>query len=412
MNNSSTVPQRRPQSAKDVKLTIAACYSASFTQAAVANLPPLFYALYNEELGIPLGLIALIPTLFFGLQIATDAVFSVIVAKIGYRATAVIANALSASGLIILGFSPLFPSAIAAIFVSTFLCAIGSGIIEITTSPLVEALPGDGKSAAMSLLHSFYCWGYLAVVLSTTLFFALFGKTNWHVLPFFFALIPITCSILFLCIGRLNTLEDNGCSKRFSEFGKNSIFLILFLLMICAGAGEQVIAQWASFFAEKGLGVSKATGDLLGTSAFALCMALSRTFYGVKGKKIPLSKTLVVCSGALAFSYLLTALSPIPALSLIGVALCGLSVGIMWPGTLALAGESRLGGGTLMFAILALAGDVGATLAPSVAGEVSALTNVSTGILTGTIFPVASLILLMLYAKSIKAKNSVPNIEK
>lgn len=175
----------------------------------------------------------------------------------------------------------------------------------------------------MSLLHPFYCRGYLAVVLSTTLFFALFGKANWHVLPFFFALIPITCSILFLCIGRLNTLENNGCSKRFSEFGKNSIFLILFLLMICAGAGEQVIAQWASFFAEKGLG-----------------------------------------------------------------------------------------GGTLMFAILALAGDVGATPAPPVAGEVSALTNVSTGILTGTIFHVASLILLMLYAKSIKAKNSAPRIER
>ncbi len=405
MNNTNSAPSRR-----DVKLTVAACYFGSFTQAAVANLPPLFYVLFNERLGMPLELIALFPTVFFGIQILIDALFSKIVFKIGYRLTAIFSDVISAVGLIVLGLSPFFSNPVATIFISGVLCAVGSGIIEITTSPLIEALPGDGKSSAMSFLHSFYCWGYLFVVLFTTGFFALFGKDYWFVLCFIFAVIPVSGGILYSLIGKLTTLEENGCSAKFSEFGKNALFLILFLLMICAGAGEQVVAQWASYFAEKGLNVSKTVGDLLGTSTFALCMALSRTFFGFICKKTGIRNALIVSVCALIVSYLVTALSPIPALSLIGIAACGISVGILWPATLSLAGESKLNGGTLMFALLALAGDIGCTVGPSVAGEISAATNINVGILSGVVFPVVALILLIVYGKvsARKLQNSRP----
>lgn len=384
---------------KDTKLTIAACYFGIFTQAAVANLPPLFYVLYNQRLNIPMELIAIFPLIFFAVQIAVDSLFSKLIEKIGYRFTAILADLFSMTGLILLGLTPLFSSDVVCVIASTVLCAIGSGIIEITASPLIEALPGDGKTAAMSLLHSFYCWGHLFVVLFSTLFFNIFGEIRWYVLPLIFALVPAVGIVLFSLIGKLHTLEESGRSNKFSDFGINALFPLLFLLMICAGAGEQAVAQWASFFAEQGLNVSKTTGDLLGTSAFALCMAAARTFFGIKGEKINLNKSLTVCALSLTAAYLLTSLSPVPALSLVGIGLCGLAVGIFWPGILSLAGQSGLSGGTLMFALLALGGDIGCTLGPSVAGEIAAATNVSVGILSGTVFPVLAIILLAVYKR-------------
>lgn len=406
MNNLNT----NTPSGKDIKFTVAACYFATFTQAAVANLPPLFYVLYNEQLGLPLQLIALFPTVFFGLQIIIDALFSGVAARIGYKKTAIIADIFSAVGLILLGFSPMLSSTTVAIFVSSILCAIGSGIIEITASPLIEALPSDNKSSAMSFLHSFYCWGYLFVVLFTTLFFAVFGKKNWHILPFIFALIPITGGALYVPIKRIVTLEESGTAK-FSSFGKSPMFIILFLMMICAGASEQVISQWASYFAEKGLNVTKTLGDLLGASVFALCMALARTFFGAKSHKTDLSNALLASVAVLTAAYLITALSPIPALSLAGVGLCGLSVGILWPCTLSLAGESGINGGTLMFALLALAGDIGCTVGPTVSGEISAVSSINTGILAGIVFPVVNIVLIVLY-NMLKRKKITENAGK
>lgn len=403
-------PTLNAPSKRDIKLTVAACYFGTFTQATVAGLPPLFYSLYNEQLGLPLQLITLFPTLFFGLQIIIDGLFSGVVAKIGYKRTAMLADAFSTLGLILLGFTPLFPSPTAVIFISTVLCAIGSGLIEITASPLIEALPNDNKSSAMSFLHSFYCWGYLFVILLTTGFFALFGKEKWFVLPFVFALIPIIGGTLYIPIKRIVTLEEQG-SVKFSSFGKNSLFILLFLMMMCAGAGEQVVSQWASFFVEKGLGISKTLGDLFGTSAFALCMALARTFFGAKTHKSDICKSLLISVIILAAAYFLTALSPVPAISVIGVGLCGLSVGILWPCTLSLAGESGLNGGTLMFALLALAGDIGCTLGPTLAGEISAATSINVGLLAGVIFPVINVILLIVY-KSAHKKKITENVIK
>ena len=379
----------------DVKRTVFACYLGIFTQAAVLNLSPLFYAVYTTEYNIPLSLVALLPTLVFGLQIIIDAFFSRIAAKLGYKKTAVLADAACVIGLVILGLTPFFTYPAVAVICSSVLCAFGSGIIEITTSPLIEALETENKSSAMSLLHSFYCWGHFLIVLATTAFLWIFGKQNWFIVPFIAALIPLFSALTYLSIKKIRTLEEKGCSNRFSDFGKNKVFFLLVALMICAGAGEQSVAQWASYFAEKGLNVSKSTGDLLGTSLFALFMAIARTAYGILGKKIPLKKALIACSCGLAAAYLITALAPLPVISLAGLALCGACVGIAWPGVLSLAGESNLNGGTLMFALLSLGGDIGCTLGPTLVGEVSSFAGLNFGILCGTVFPVIMIVLLL-----------------
>lgn len=386
--------------------TIAACYLGLFTQAVVINLSPLFYVIYTTDLNLPLSLIAILPTMVFGIQIFIDALFSRFIAKLGYKFTAVMADTLCLVGLICMGIMPFVPNKTITLIISTLFCSVGSGIIEITTSPLIEAVSGDEKSGAMSFLHSFYCWGHFFVVLLTTAFLSIFGKENWYIMPFITALVPLSGGICYLSINKLHTLEDEGCSNSFKDFGKNRIFVLLMLLMICAGAGEQGIAQWASYFAEKGLNVSKSIGDLAGVCLFAFFMALSRTGYGILGKKLNLTKTLTISAAGLALSYLLTAISPIPLLSLSGIALCGLFVGVMWPGVLSLAGESKLNGGTLMFALMALGGDIGCTLGSSIVGEISANSSMNTGILVGMLFPLCMFILMFVYGKKQKSLNT------
>ena len=386
---------------KDVKRTFLACYSGIFTQAAVLNLPPLFYVIYTTDLALSLSFVAILPTLIFGLQIIVDATFSKLIAKIGYKKTAVFADTFSIIGLTILGLTPFLNAPEVTIICSTVLCAVGSGMIEITTSPLIEALETENKSATMSLMHSFYCWGHFAVVILTTAFLWAFGKNYWFILPFIAAIIPILSACFYLSIKKIHTLEEQGCSNKFSDFGKNKIFFLLVGLMICAGASEQNIAQWASYFAEEGLNVSKSFGDLLGTSLFALFMALARTFFGVIGKKLSLKKALILASAGLTVAYLITALSPLPALSLAGLALCGVFVGITWPGVLSLSGESGLKGGTLMFALLSLGGDIGCTLGPTLVGEIANAASINYGVLSGTVFPVVMFILLLIYSRSV-----------
>lgn len=381
----------------DVKKTTLACYASLLTQAVVINLSPLLYAIFNMRLGLSTATIAILSTLTFALQMLIDAAFSPLIYKIGYKTTALLADFFGIAGLVTLGLSHFFGGG-TMIIIGILVGSVGSAMIEVVASPLLEALPNDKKSASMSLLHSFYCWGHLFVVLFVTAYLFVFGEENWFILPFVLVLVPLVNALLFLSIKKLTTLEDGGASNKFSSFGKNKYFIMLMVLMICAGASEQGIAQWASYFAEVGLGVQKSVGDLLGTSLFALFMALARTLFGVKGHKLDVSRSLIFCGGGLIFSYLLAALSPVPALSLAGIALCGLFVGITWPGTLSLSGESGLGGGTLMFALLALGGDIGCTLGPAVVGGLNSATgNANLSILAGTFFPVLLTVTAILY---------------
>ena len=387
------------------KTTIFACFVGYIVQAIVNNFVPLLFITFQHDYQIPLTQITLLVTINFGVQLTVDLLSTLFVDKIGYRTSIVIAQIFSAAGLLMLTFMPEIMDPFAGILISVIVYAIGGGIIEVLISPIMESCPTDNKEKAMSLLHSFYCWGHVGVVLISTLFFAILGIENWRILAAIWAIIPIINGIIFLKtpIAPLLAADEKGMTL--PELFKNKIFWLLMVMMLCAGASEQAVSQWASAFAEQGLGISKAAGDLAGPMAFAICMGASRAIYGKYGDKLDLEKFMMASTMLCVASYLLISLVPSPMLSLIGCAICGLSVGIMWPGTFSKAAISLKTGGTAMFALLALAGDLGCSSGPTLVGFVSdaASGNMKLGILAGIVFP-AVMLLSLLISKNKKAR--------
>lgn len=351
--------------------TLYASYLGYITQAIVNNLTPLLFVIFQRQFGISLEKIGLLISINFGVQILVDLACTKFVDKIGYRKCAVAAHVCGAAGLLTLG---LLPGAAgdpyAALVAAAVLGAIGGGLTEVLISPIVESLPGDEKASAMSMLHSFYCWGHMAVVILSTLYFSAFGTDNWRFLPLCWAAVPLFNAFFFAKVP-LRALVEEGEEMPVKKFFSLRVFWILLVLMICSGAAEQAMSQWSSLFAELGLGVSKTVGDLLGPCAFALMMGLSRLFFGLRGAKINLKAALMGSSALCIGSYLLAVFSPWPLLSLAGCALCGLSVGVMWPGTISLSAQCFPQGGTALFALLALGGDVGCSSGPGLVGAIS-----------------------------------------
>ncbi len=352
--------------------TLIASYLGYVTQAIVNNLAPLLFLTFQREWNVTLQDVALVISLNFMIQIAVDLIASTFADKVGYRAVAAGAHVFCVAGLVGMGILPrIFASPYAGLIAATSLNAVGGGLIEVIISPIVESLPGDKKAASMSLLHSFYCWGHVAVVILSTAYFALFGIARWPYLTIAWAAVPLMNFFLFLKVP-LRTLAENDDAGHQSGKGQRWTLLLIFLIMmVCAGAAEQAMSQWASLFAEAGLGVTKAVGDLLGPCLFAILMGLARVIYGVKGAHLHLEKALVLSSALCIASYLIAIFSPVPLLALLGCGLCGLSVGLMWPGTFSLASKHFPRGGTAMFAFLALAGDVGCSAGPGLVGSVS-----------------------------------------
>lgn len=351
--------------------TLYASYMGYVTQAIINNLAPLLFVIFQREFQISVAQIGFLVTFNFGMQILIDCFAARYVEKIGYKKSIVAAHVFCTVGLVGLGFFPsLFGNAYLGLLAAIAVYAVGGGLIEVLVSPIVQALPLDGKSAAMSLLHSFYSWGHALVVILSTVFFHFAGINNWRWLTVLWAVIPFLN--IFLYAGApIRVLLEEGESMPIGKLFRFKQFWLFFVLMLCSGASEQAMSQWASYFAESGLQVSKSMGDLLGPCMFAVLMGLARLFYGIKGDKIPLKKFISFSSILCILSYLLTILAPHPVLSLIGCGLCGLSVGIMWPGVLSLSAEHCAPGGTAMFALLALAGDLGAASGPWLVGAVS-----------------------------------------
>ena len=382
--------------------TITACFVGYIVQAIVNNFVPLLFLTFQRTYDIPLSQITLLVTFNFGVQLLVDLLSVGFVDRIGYRASMVIAHFLSAAGLILLTFLPeLLPSPFAGILISVMVYAIGGGILEVLVSPVVEACPSDNKEKAMSMLHSFYCWGHVGVVLISTLFFYVFGIDNWKILAAVWAVIPICSAFVFTKVPIAKLIEEGESGLRLRELFGIKIFWILLIMMICAGASEQAVSQWASTFAEKGLGISKTAGDLAGPMAFAILMGASRAFYGKYGDRIHLDRFMIYSCCLCIASYLGISLSPNPLLSLFACAICGLSVGIMWPGTFSKASAALPRGGTAMFAFLALGGDLGCSGGPTLVGMVSSSLgdNLKMGVLAGVIFPVLLLTGIVLCRK-------------
>ena len=377
--------------------TIRASELGYITQSVVNNLAPLLFLIFQQQFAIPLSRITLLITFNFCIQLLIDSLSARFVDRIGYRTCILAAHVFCATGLIGMAVLPhILPSAYAGLLCAVVCYAIGGGLIEVLISPIVEACPTDNKQSVMSMLHSFYCWGHVGVVLLSTAFFSLFGTENWKILALIWAAVPVLNTVLFAKVPIYPLVEEGETGLTFKELFASGVFRMLLVMMICAGASEQAVSQWASAFAEKGLGVSKTVGDLAGPMAFAVLMGLSRLIYGKYGHRFDLDRFMkyscFLCIGA----YLCITLVPNPVISLIGCAVCGFSVGIMWPGTFSKASASIKGGGTAMFALLALAGDVGCSGGPTLAGFVSdrAGGNMKAGILAAMIFPVVMTVCL------------------
>lgn len=389
--------------------TITACFVGYIVQAVVNNFTPLLFLFFQKSYHIPLSKITLLVTFNFGIQLLVDLLSVGFIDKIGYRASMVIAHVLSAAGLILLTILPeVLPVSFIGILIAVLIYAIGGGLLEVLVSPVVEACPSDNKEKAMSMLHSFYCWGHAGVVLISTLFFYVAGIEKWKILAVIWAVIPIGNAFVFAKVPIAPLIEDGESGLELKDLFRIKVFWILLIMMVCAGASEQAVSQWASAFAEKGLGISKAAGDLAGPMAFAVLMGMSRVFYGKYGDRIHLERFMVYSSFLCILSYLGISLFPIPLLNLIACAVCGLSVGIMWPGTFSKASSALPKGGTAMFALLALGGDIGCSGGPTLVGMISGALgdNLKMGILAGIIFPVLLLMGIILCRKTKKGEFS------
>lgn len=383
------------------KKTLLACYLAFITQAITANFAPLIFLTLHTTYGIPLGKIALIPTAFFFTQLLVDLFCAKYVDRIGYRVSVVASEIFAAVGLVGLAVLPeMMGDPYAGILISVVVYALGSGLIEVLASPIVEACPFPNKDSVMSLLHSFYCWGSVGVIALSTLFFAVFGIEKWRVLACLWAIVPLY-NVFNFAVCPIEHLTEEGQGLSIGKLFSIPKFWIAIVLMVCAGASELSMSQWASAYVEAALGLPKNVGDIVGPCLFAVTMGISRVFYGKFGEKMDLMK-FMAGSGLLCLAcYLLAALGGTPILGLVGCVLCGFSVGIMWPGTISISSGAIPMGGTAMFALLAMAGDLGGSVGPYLVGQVtqSAGDNLKAGLLVGTVFPLVLVISILLLRK-------------
>ena len=400
------------------KHTAIACYISYITSAVINNLTSLLFVTFQREFGLTLDQLAFLIVMNFGVQIFVDFIGAKFADRIGYRRIVMASHVFAAAGLVFLAFLPkILPSAFIGLIISAFTYAVGSGLMEVIISPITEALPSEAKASSMSFMHSFYCWGCVLVAVVSTLFFKFAGIENWSVLCLIWALLPVSALFLFKFVP-INQLCEGEEKKPLTALFRTGVMWLFMILMACSGAAEQSMAQWASYFAETELGVTKQTADLLGPCTFAIAMGISRVAFAKITKKIDMKICLLVSGILCIVSYAMTAFIPYSYLSLAGCALCGLSVGAMWPGVLSLSAETNPSGGTSMFAILALCGDVGCFSGPeAIARAASAFSadgepSVKAGLSVGIVFPlviVAAVLFLMLLSKRKSGENFAEN---
>jgi len=373
--------------------TITACFIGYIVQAIINNFLPLLFVLFQSRYGISLTQITVLVSVNFVVQLIIDVLAACFVDRIGYRPAVLTAHGLSALGLVLLTLLPEWMHPFEGILVSVVIYAVGGGLLEVLVSPIMEGCPTDHKGAAMSLLHSFYCWGHVGVVLLSTFFFQVAGIENWKLLAIIWAVVPIFNCTLFINAPIVSLLAKEDRGMTIQELLSSHIFGGLIIMMFCAGAAEQSLVQWSSVFAEQTLGISKSIGDLAGPMAFAMFMGIARAVYGKYGAEIDLEKLMKGSSILCGAAYLLAGFAATPVLGLVGCAVCGFSVGILWPGTYSRAAAMLKSGGTAMFAILAVFGDLGCAAGPALVGAVTDLCdgNMKAGILTAAIFPICLL---------------------
>lgn len=392
------------------KATIYGCYLGYVVQGMINNINPLLFVTYQNRLHVSVEAISVLIILNFGLQMVVDTVAIKVVDKVSHRLCMVLAHVFTVLGLVSISVLPfILPVPVVGLAIATVLNGIGGGLLEVLVSPIVEAVPGKEKEKAMSLLHSFYCWGCVGFIAVSTLLLKILGAEKWFLLPLIWTVLPLINVFVFMKVPILRLVEE-GQEMPVRKLFSLNVFWLLLALMLCAGASEMGMSQWASYFAEIGLKVDKAMGDLLGPCFFCILMGLMRTFFGRSEGKIKLHALIKFSCALCVISYLLAVFAPHPLLGLMGCGLCGLSIAIFWPGTFSIAAKTCKAGGTAMFAILALAGDVGCAAGPQLVTIVSRFFpayGLKAGLLAAVIFPVtlfAALTLLEIMNKKEKGK--------
>ncbi len=384
------------------KSTLRAAFTGYIVLAIVNGFLPLLFLTFQHQYGLPLSQITMLITVNFAVQIITDSASSLFIDRLGYRASIVLAHFAAMTGFFLLSFLPdIFPGHFGGLLISTAVYAIGGGLLEVLVSPIVEACPTENSEKAMSMLHSFFCWGHVGVVLISSVFFRVFGTENWKWLAILWGLLPLVNGLILTKVPINHLIKDGEQGLTLLQLCREKKFWLLLFLMLCAGASEQAVSQWASAYAERGLGVSKAVGDLVGPMFFALMMGLSRFWYGKFGEKVQLFKFMVGSILLCLVAYVLTSFVNLPVIGLLGCGLVGFSVGILWPGTFSLAAKGIARGGTVMFAFLALFGDVGCMAGPTFAGIIADANggDLRTGILCAIIFPALTLLGYALWSR-------------
>ena len=408
------------------RTTKLACYGAIIAQAIQNNLPALLFVVFQQQYGISYEMLGRLILMNFVTQLCVDMISIKLAEKLGYRACLIGGQCCIVLGLILLSVLPSVMPPYIGLSIAVILMAVGGGLAEVLVSPTIEAMPGDEKAAAMSMLHSFYCWGQVATVLGSTLLLFGIGRSAWQVLPLCWVIVPACSALLFVRAPFAPVVGGEGGGMKLGTLLRTPAFLVAMLIMVCAGASELVMSQWASTFAEKALGVSKVIGDLAGPCMFAVLMGLGRMIYGRMGSRLPLKQCLMGCGLLCVACYLTAALSGNPVAALAGCAVCGFSVSIMWPGALSMSAARFPTAGTALFAILAVMGDLGCSVGPWLAGLVSdgaqavpqltqfaaqaGLTaeqlGLKAGLLLGTVFPVTLFVSTMFVREKGKEKES------
>ncbi len=388
--------------------TILACFLSYIVQSVIVNFAPLLFVTFSEEFDVSLELLTLLATLNFGVQLTVDLLASRFIHKIGYRKGMLLAHTMAFLGLVSMMVLPDLLGGFAGLLISVMIYAVGGGLLEVLVSPIVEACPTKNKAGIMSLMHSFYCWGVVATVLVSTGFFVLFGTHNWRIMAIIWAILPLCNFLMFLKVPLYPIVSEGEDKPNYKELFSQKIFVLMLVLMVCSGACEQAVAQWASAFTEKALSLDKTTGDLLGVCGFSVMMGLARMGYAKFSEKLPMKPAMIFSAALCIVSYLIVSLSSSPVVGLIGCIVCGFSVGLFWPGTFSLGTVSVKGCSTTMFALMALGGDIGCSLGPSVVGAVSGMFGgeFKIGILAAIVFPVVLLIGLILLTR-IKEKKTL-----
>lgn len=383
------------------KKTVLACFIGFISQAITVNFAPLLFLTFHNTYNIPLEKITFLVIVNFVTQLVTDLLASKYAKKVGYRTCLVLCHSLCGTGLIAMAFLPEIMNPFAALITATCVYAVGSGLLEVLLNPVIEACPTKNKEGIMSIMHSFYCWGVVGVVLISTAFFTGVGIDKWKILTCLWAIIPLGNALFFSQVPIYPIAEETQDRANYRELFSQKVFWIIMVIMVCAGAAELTVGQWASTFVEEGLNLPKSQGDLIGVCGFSVCMGIARTLYGKYSERISLWGAICASAFLCVISYLLIGLAPHPALGLLGCALCGLSVGIFWPGTISMASQRIKSGGTTMYALCALGGDTGCTSGPAIAGFMMGVLggNLRLGILCSILFPIIMIFGLMLLRK-------------